>query len=76
MAGQGGLEPTTSGFGDRHSAKLSYWPVKTLAFAKTLPITSHLPTNKHNNNRGADNPPVIILNKYHLISRWTVCFRS
>jgi hypothetical protein len=27
MAGQVGIEPTTSCFGDRHSAKLSYWPV-------------------------------------------------
>ena len=26
MAGQEGLEPPTTGFGDRCSAKLSYWP--------------------------------------------------
>ena len=26
-AGQAGIEPTTPGFGDRCSAKLSYWPV-------------------------------------------------
>jgi hypothetical protein len=25
-AGQAGIEPTTPGFGDRCSAKLSYWP--------------------------------------------------
>ena len=27
QAGQVGLEPTTPGFGDRCSAKLSYWPL-------------------------------------------------
>ncbi len=27
LAGQAGLEPATYGFGDRCSAKLSYWPV-------------------------------------------------
>ena len=27
QAGQAGIEPTTPGFGDRCSAKLSYWPI-------------------------------------------------
>ena len=27
MAGQEGIEPPTPGFGDRCSAKLSYWPI-------------------------------------------------
>ena len=28
LAGQEGLEPPTSGFGDRCSTKLSYWPIQ------------------------------------------------
>ena len=31
LAGQEGLEPPTCGFGDRCSAKLSYWPLSRLA---------------------------------------------
>ena len=29
MAGQEGLEPPTSGFGDRRSTNSSYWPAQT-----------------------------------------------
>jgi hypothetical protein len=31
QAGQAGIEPTTPGFGDRCSAKLSYWPISTFS---------------------------------------------
>tara|TARA_B100000287_G_scaffold118028_1_gene109942 strand:+ start:1901 stop:2029 length:129 start_codon:yes stop_codon:yes gene_type:complete len=37
MAGQEGLEPPTCGFGDRCSAKLSYWPFKNQKREENIP---------------------------------------
>ena len=45
LAGEVGLEPTTPGFGDRYSSRLSYTPAVRTAAVDDAICSLHLPQN-------------------------------
>ncbi len=65
MAGQEGLEPPTCGFGDRCSAKLSYWPkqsLRNISAQNSLPRPLYLLVDL-GNHTGANRPSAFAYRK-------------